>query len=256
MQGLPYLAGTSSDQETHASSISANGSVIAGGQGVDMATVAVRWTLTDGARRLGYIPGNPNSLTIANAVSADGSTIVGQTVDRGTGFRWTAAGGMQSLGIVPFGFDPDLPTQVFDVTTVSAVSGDGSIIVGYVTNDGGGPTEAYAFDATHGLRNLRALLVNDCGLNLDGWDLVSPMGISADGLTIAGAGTHLGQDELWIAVIPEPAALPLLGLVAGEMLRRRRRHVKRPEEQTTPVMASPPIRLACSHVLLTEGKII
>ena len=53
---------------------------------------------------------------IAYGVSADGSVVVG----RGSGFRWTAAGGLQNLG--DFG--------AFGGSTAYSVSADGSVVVG------------------------------------------------------------------------------------------------------------------------------
>jgi probable HAF family extracellular repeat protein len=60
----------------------------------------------------------------ATAISADGSTVVGNTFDE-TGsqaLRWTRTGGLQSLG----GINGDLSTRSFGF----GVSGDGSVIVG------------------------------------------------------------------------------------------------------------------------------
>src|SRR5205814_6468562 len=60
----------------------------------------------------------------ATAISADGSTVVGNTFDE-TGsqaFRWTRTGGIQSLG----GINGDLSTRSF----AFGVNGDGSVVVG------------------------------------------------------------------------------------------------------------------------------
>ena len=72
------------------------------------------------------------------------------------------------------------------------------------------------------MRSLQDILVNDCGLNLQGWTLFNAEGISADGMTIVGNGLNpAGQSEPWIAVVPEPSALiPLLALAALAARRR------------------------------------
>jgi hypothetical protein len=62
---------------------------------------------------------------------------------------------------------------------------------------------------------LRSLLARELGPALDGWMLYNPTGISSDGRTIVGYGLNpFNQTEAWIAVIPEPTALPLLPLLS------------------------------------------
>ena len=100
----------------HASAVSPDGSTVVGG--------AVRWrngVVTD----LGVLPGAVQ--TIATAVSADGSIVVGYTRTRDSlgAFRW-AGGVIASLGF--------LPGSTFNYAT--AVSADGSVIVG---DSGSGP---------------------------------------------------------------------------------------------------------------------
>lgn len=65
---------------------------------------------------LGFLPGRPNSSQAA-AISADGSTVVGEGLGPGgvEGFRWTSATGMTSVGA---DYQP------------AAVSADGSVVVG------------------------------------------------------------------------------------------------------------------------------
>jgi len=98
------------------------------------------------------------------------------------------------------------------------VSADGSVIVGGGTTDFG--REAFIWDAENGMRNFGDVLVNDCGLDLTGWTLRYATGISADGLTIVGWGLGPNGTEGWIATIPEPATVLMLGF-GGLMLRRK-----------------------------------
>jgi len=79
------------------------------------------------------------------------------------------------------------------------------------------------WDSVNGMRALRDVLIYDCGLDLTGWSLDGATGISADGLTIAGNGSNpSGNDEAWVAVIPEPATLGLLSLGGLGLIRRKR----------------------------------
>ena len=78
--------------------------------------------------------------------------------------------------------------------------------------------EAFIWDSTNGMRNLRDLLVAQ-GDDLTGWILSEAHGISADGSTIVGFGrSPAGQIEAWSArlgpsvLIPEPSTLVLFGI--------------------------------------------
>ena len=100
------------------------------------------------------------------------------------------------------------------------VSGDGSIVVGKSTN-ATGQTEVFIWDATNGMLSLRQVLI-DRGLDLTGWSLDDVGGISTDGHTIFGVGTHNGVKEIWSAIVPEPSTglLVTMGLVLFAAARR------------------------------------
>ena len=161
---------------------------------------------------LGDLPGGA-IMSDAKCVSQDGNVIGGVSISANgwEAFRWTAGTGMVGLG--------DLPGGSF-LSFAAAMTPDGSTLVGSGTTANG--KEAFIWDATRGMRNIRDILVNDCGLDLTGWTLTHALGISADGLTICGqAYDPAGYPEAWIATIPEPASiLILLGAVATTALRR------------------------------------
>ena len=141
---------------------------------------------------IGEMPGG-DYYSWAWGISGDGLTIVGSSDGGGSyyqAFRWTSASGMVSLGNVP---DTTLESR-----TALAASYNGSIIVG----KGGTSTgdEAFIWDAAHGMRKLRDVLINDYGLDLAGWKLSEARAVSANGRAIAGNGINPnGQAEAWLA---------------------------------------------------------
>src|SRR5690606_36480711 len=101
-----------------------------------------------------------------------------------------------------------LPSRWPTTSEATDVSGDGRIIVGR------SETQAFIYDPVNGMRPLRDYLIG-LGLDLSGWWLDTATAISDDGLTIVGRGLKpSGQDEGWVAIIPEPstALLVLLGI--------------------------------------------
>src|SRR4029450_7807252 len=109
---------------------------------------------------------------LADAVSADGSVIVGQSSstasgNRGEAFRWTMLQGMAGLG--------DLPGGDFQ-STAYAVSADGTIVVGQGSTDLG--REAFIWDEQQGLRNLKSVLIQAGATGISGWTLRAATAIS------------------------------------------------------------------------------
>ena len=83
--------------------------------------------------------------------------------------------------------------------------------------------EAFIWDAAHGMRNLQQVLTTDYGLDLTGRRLKVAWGMSPDGSMIVGFGVSPnGSNEAFLATIPEPSGLWLLGAAALARLRRRR----------------------------------
>ncbi len=189
--------------------VSPDGSTVLGQMSGNEAFI---WSESGGLVGLDYLL-DEDSWSAAYSASFDGSVIVGESgesIYRMEAFLWTQAGGMIGLGDLPGG---DYFSRAF------AVSDDGSVVVGESST---GFNSAFIWDELNGMRNLKDVLEGDYGLDLIGWTLSSAMGISADGLTIVGYGSNPdGYQEGWIAIVPEPVTVLLLG-VGGLMLRRRR----------------------------------
>lgn len=244
-----------------ATAVSADGSVVAGWaySPASGEYQAFRWTADAGAVGLGDLPGGIVR-SLANAISADGSTITGIGYsDAGQdAFRWTAATGIQSLGDLPGNY---YPSTTPDLSEGLGISADGSVVVGYATDDTGtraafwdaagtlhpitpgnmssalaastdgslvlggrsyGPS--IVWDAAHGTRPLDSFLPDDFGLGsaIAGWTLEKAYGLSADGSVLLGEGLNPNGDrETFLVNLPEPSLLSAL-LVGPCLLRRRR----------------------------------
>jgi probable HAF family extracellular repeat protein len=109
----------------------------------------------------------------ALGVSADGSVVVGvNNVDGLSGnsraFRWTAAGGMQDLGVLPGGYE----------SIARSVSADGSVVVGeFYVDSSYGESRAFRWTAAGGMQELSTL---------PGLTSSEASGVSADGLVVVG----------------------------------------------------------------------
>jgi probable HAF family extracellular repeat protein len=131
----------------------------------------------------------------AYGVSADGRTVVGQatTASGKEAFRWTADGGMQSLGI------PDSDAR--------GASADGSVIVGTRTVTYPHPcnpcseTEAEAYRWDDGaVTALRA--PSDFDGDVEWHKSSYAFGVSADGSTVVGSGQRTGAEGQADALYP------------------------------------------------------
>lgn len=151
------------------SAISADGSTVVGSY-IDSNNylAGFYWPGTGTATDIGAL-GSPSGGTVANAVSANGSVVVGTSSSQA--FRWTASGGMAAIPFLSGGF----------YSYGFGVSGDGTITVGQSQN-GAGWREAFYWTSTTGTVGLGTL---DSGPNI--FAESSANAISTNGQVIVGA---------------------------------------------------------------------
>jgi probable HAF family extracellular repeat protein len=147
---------------TQLAGISADGGAIAGSSPVGTVQRAFRWTADTGVVDLGTLGGDRAS---ANAISSDGSTVVGNSVtdeDEVHAFRWHD-GAMDDLGMQG------------DGSSAEKVSADGSVVAGY-GNTNTGLTSIFRWTQGSGMIDIGNL--SNQALTLGA--------LSADGSTIVG----------------------------------------------------------------------
>lgn len=174
--------------------ISGDGGVIVGASCTGVGTqMGFRWSESLGMQPLGDLPGGQFQ-SEAGAASFDGSVVVGtSSSEQGDqAFRWTSASGMVGLG--------DLPGGGFG-SYAADVSEDGQLIVGGSNSSAFPFGEATIWDAAHGMRSIKQLLVS-AGIDLNGWRLASAGSISGNGDVVGGlAFDPEGLPQGWIARI-------------------------------------------------------
>jgi probable HAF family extracellular repeat protein len=196
-QGMESIGVLPGDTYSGALGISADGSIIAGysvAAGINVFR-AIRWTAKDGMVALNPPPQVVDSY--AYNISDDGTAITGAIrISNGHdhAFVWTASSGMQDLGVLPGG----------TLAGGQDVASGGQIVVGRSEI---APLEFRAVMWVNGEPHDLNYLLPALGLDLRGWTLTSVDGISSDGSTLVGIGTHeyaTGQfrAEAWIATIP------------------------------------------------------
>ena len=191
------------------------------------------WTQSGGMVGLGDLPGGIFDSS-ATGVSANGQFVIGKSsiVNGREAFLWTSVNGMQGLGYLNSDHPESSPGAASNNGIVVGTSLLSREIAGYYDfthepyyND---TYAAFIWDEANGFRNLKTALAQDYGIDLTGWQLTSAVGISDDGLTIAGNGINpLGQQEGWVVrlqAVPEPSAKILLAisLISFCILVRRR----------------------------------
>lgn len=136
-------------------------------------------------------------------------------------FRWMrGAASMEFLGALPG-----------DTSSTAYAIANNGLTVGYSYNSAGSIYTAVIWDTsgvwdTSGTPQSVAALLAALGVDLGGWQrLTRVYGVSDDGTVLAGIGIRAdGSTQGWVAVVPEPATLPLLAAgLAGLVLFWRRR---------------------------------
>jgi len=175
MDGLGDLTGGA--YYSHASGVSADGSVVAGSSNFTDGSQAFRWTQSGGIVGLGDLSGG-GYYSWANGISADGSVVVGisESTNGDEAFRWTQAGGMVGLGDLTGG---TLYSQAYAANT------DGSVVVG-VSNSTNGD-EAFRWTQADGMVGLGDLAGGS-------FDSIA-YDISADGSVVIGVSNSVNGNE-------------------------------------------------------------
>jgi uncharacterized membrane protein len=203
----------------HALAVNADGTVAAGlGEYTNDYPKAVRWVAS--TRTIERIDPSGHEESYSCGISGDGSVVVGYTYNPDTAFVWrTGNTGLTALptlnasqggsaravsqnGNVIVGssggqavrwVNGAAPVSLGLAGTAYGVNADGSVIVGRT-----GSAFVWRSSATPQLQLLADVLLS-AGANLSGWTLEHASGVSADGSTVVGYGTHDGVREGFIA---------------------------------------------------------
>jgi uncharacterized membrane protein len=202
--GLGHLPGGPWN-DSEAIAVSADGGAVTGRSNSVLGAEAFRWTLESGMLGLGDLPGG-GSFSMAGDISADGTTIVGISYSEASAkihknsyeaFRWRRETGMIPLGVVQDQFS----------TTATAVSGDGSVVVGNTLVQ-----RPWRWTADEGMADL--LIPKPEYAQAEAW------GISIDGRRIVGDIVSANFGETQAVIWDGEDVLPLGDLEGGAVHSR------------------------------------
>jgi probable HAF family extracellular repeat protein len=227
---------------------------------------AFRWTPAAGLVGLGFLSDKNYTYSSAQAISADGRVITGESgkrddkgnITESEAFRWLQTSNtMEALGRLP----GDRYSNAF------GISADGSTIVGFSSTDLS--QTAFRWTPTTGMQNLGITGINSlawdvsddgdtivglagsgkgaviwrsglemtplqdiliaAGVDLNGWTLESATGISGDGRKVVGFGINPdGNREAWLADLKGlPETVPTPALLPGLLAIAYKTHRKR-----------------------------
>ena len=188
--------------------LSTDGSVIVGtATAASSPATAFRWFLTNPqtgegvTTTLGILPGFMFSR--ATGVSGDGSVVVG-VCDSGDSspampFRWTLSNPATGAGVMAA-----IPVGSLGSVVVSAVSADGTVIIGTVQLTGGSADGAVVWTPQDGWRRLDSVLSDQYALIAPTWTMRRSVDISSDGRSILGGGSGgpSSASTNWVARLP------------------------------------------------------
>jgi uncharacterized membrane protein len=219
MTGLGFLPG---DERSFAEAASADGSVVVGSSVRTDFSFGIPIALPHAFLWEGGLTALESTTSLSGAldVTPDGSAIVGWV--QGERFLgcceaalWRTGEETRRLGYV----------EGANASQARGVSADGSIVVGEQMLSccvlfG---SRAFVWDEEQGTRELQTVL-EDAGVDLNGWILLVANDVSADGRTVVGQALDpLGRPQAFVAVVPEPAGPLAAGaaLLAAAALARR-----------------------------------
>lgn len=164
--------GTLGGNVAEAISVSDDGNAVAGwSRDASNHTRAFFWSTTLGGMvDIGALRSNQFDTTSANAISGDGTTVVGESANNA--FRWQVGGQMSSLGKL----------SDSNATTAYAVSSDGSVIAG---QSFGSARKVFRWTDAGGMQDIGGLPLSSFQVSQD----VNFAAMTRDGSTIIGATT-------------------------------------------------------------------
>lgn len=210
---------------SNAYGVSDDGAEIVGAAKTPAGARACRWSEITG---LVLLDDSSLGWSVAENVSPDGSTIVGRYSHdpyHEHAFCWTKAEGMVQL------------EGLQERTIAVAASNGGNLIVGnsspfpaLIPLPGEPPLDfvPVVWDSYRQLHRLDEFLEAN-GLDFTGWTLTRVFDISSDGTVIVGEGINPdGNQEAFMAVIPEPFTVTLLAIGAASLLGHKRGFCEQP----------------------------
>lgn len=191
--------------EGSARAVSGNGNVIVGAT----SNSAFVWTQAGGVQFLPSVTGA--GLALARGVNFDGTIIVGGS---GPG----AATGTMWINGVPQALANSVPNSSF---TAYGVSDDGSVVCGTI-NAGIGGEFAGVWTPATGIVLLSEYLVANGVVVPSGVTLRNSTGVSSDGRSFVGDASFSPGFQAYVATVPGPGTLALMGVGWLFAARRRR----------------------------------
>jgi probable HAF family extracellular repeat protein len=215
--GLGYLRTQGTYSEALA--ISRDGTTIVGNSqsfGSGGPFEAYYWREGIGMQALPGLPNAPAVSTHAYATSADGRFVVGDalaTLSTYRAIRWTTDGGMLDLGTL----------SGYRVARAFGVSDDGRTVAGNLSSSSTLPSTAFVWTEGLGMELMSVFLARNGVVMPNGVIITQCNAVSGDGLTFAGVAfrSDLGSQG-FVATIPGPSVLMVLGLRLLTVTRRRR----------------------------------